>query len=148
VSGTVLVVDDQPSVRRLIREVLGDLAAIAEAPNGDRALAVAEAHPPDVAILDMNMPGRDGLETLAILRSRHPCVKAVVLSGTSESGELERALQEGACCVLSKPFDVGRLREVVAGLLGSRADASRAAERRARYGAAPTSGAGAEEELT
>lgn len=103
----VLVVDDSPFARKAIRRMLsGDpsITVVGEAGDGERALALAEALRPDVVTLDLEMPGMDGLSTLAHLRAAR-AVPVIVLSGATErsAGVTMQALENGAFEVVAKP---------------------------------------------
>ena len=131
----VVLADDSPEVRRLLRLSLADAAdidVVGEAADGAEALAVIDAVRPDVVLLDVAMPVMDGLDVLDELRRRYGrSVIAVVWSGFSAAHVAERALALGAHAYLEKSGD---LTEVLAAL--------RAAGRRERYvaGSAPTDG--------
>ena len=96
----VLICDDEPDIRLLYRtafELEGVL--VDEAANGDECLLVAAAHPPDVVILDLMMPKRDGLSTLPILRRQCPSSAVVVVTAHAalEAFEASRARGAAAC---------------------------------------------------
>lgn len=97
-SGTlsVLVVDDNAVIRAGLRMLLADsddLEVVAEADNGDAALALAERHHPDVVLLDVRMPGRGGLEVVDEL-ARRSCV--LMLTSTEDDSAIRRAVAAGA----------------------------------------------------
>lgn len=124
----VLVVDDAPFLRRRLRDLLEAAGhrVVAEAEDGDEALALYEAHLPDVVTLDLVMPRRDGLETLRALRARHPHAAVVVCTSLSGEPALLEAVRLGACDYVLKPVSPGRLLDAVAKAL--------AVARRARGG--------------
>lgn len=102
---TVLVVDDESGARRaLIRLLAKEGYETVEASDGMEALRALEAKTPDVILLDLMMPGMDGLELLEALQ-RHPQWKAlpvVVLTGLSDTQTVNRAQQLGARAYLVK----------------------------------------------
>ena len=102
---TVLVVDDEPGTRRsLVRLLAGEGFETAEAGDGVEAMKALEVKTPDVILLDLMMPGMDGLEVLEALQ-RHPQWKAlpvVVLTGLSDTQTVNRAHQLGAKAYLVK----------------------------------------------
>jgi DNA-binding NarL/FixJ family response regulator len=101
---TVIVVDDHTVVRRGIiafLEVLPDITAAGEAANGAEALELLdrlarEDALPDVALVDIKMPGMDGAQTITQLRTRFPAVRAVILTGYTEIEYAHAALAAGA----------------------------------------------------
>ena len=105
---TVVIADDQPDLRHLLRRLLerdGRLAVVGDAPDGRRALEVVEELDPDLLLLDLGMPGMDGLEVLAALAGRaRP--RTVVLTGFTDDVTLDRARQLGAvrCLVKGEGF--------------------------------------------
>jgi CheY-like chemotaxis protein len=117
----ILVVDDDAAVRDSIRTLLElDGHDVDEGADGREGEAQVARREPDLVILDIFMPERDGFETLRSLRRTHPRLKILAISG-SAGGQLERTLafaQEfGATAVLPKPFPADALRGAVRNLL-------------------------------
>ena len=118
----VLVAEDQSMVRGALRALLEleeDITVVAEVGRGDEVLAAAREHAPDVALLDIEMPGRDGIEAARELAAELPAVRAVVLTTFGRPGFLRRAMEVGAAGFLVKDAPVAELataiRAVVAG---------------------------------
>ncbi|WP_448612277.1 response regulator [Geodermatophilus sp. URMC 60] len=118
----VLVAEDQSMVRGALRALLEleeDITVVAEVGRGDEVLAAAREHRPDVALLDIEMPGRDGIEAARELAAQLPDVRAVVLTTFGRPGFLRRAMEVGAAGFLVKDAPVAELataiRAVVAG---------------------------------
>jgi CheY-like chemotaxis protein len=106
----VLVVDDDPVFREIAREILIEGGhEVATAEDGVKALKAVEARPPDLAVVDMLMPNRDGIETLGDLRRRWPEVKVIIVSGGARLLDrgplLNSARGLGADATLGKPLD-------------------------------------------
>lgn len=100
-----LVVDDHPLVRRGICQILNDVSgpvSIAEASNAREALKEIRASKFDVVLLDINLPGRTGLDLLHDLRSSHPDIKILMVSMYPEEQYAIRALRAGASGYLTK----------------------------------------------
>ena len=96
----VLICDDEPDIRLLFRTAFErEGATVDEAADGDECLEVASANPPDVVILDLMMPKRDGLSTLPALRRRCPNSAVVVVTAHAaiEAFEASRARGAAAC---------------------------------------------------
>jgi DNA-binding NarL/FixJ family response regulator len=95
----VLVADDHPLVIEGVRTVLEQdesFTIVGEAHSGADVLPlVAQLHP-DLVLLDMRMPGVDGIGCLTRIRSRHPDVKVVIVSAVADGDQIEQALREGA----------------------------------------------------
>jgi two-component system, NarL family, response regulator DesR len=118
----VLVAEDQSMVRGALRALLElepDITVVAEVGRGDEVLSAAREHRPDVALLDIEMPGRDGIEAARELAAELPAVRAVVLTTFGRPGFLRRAMEVGAAGFLVKDAPVAELataiRAVVAG---------------------------------
>jgi len=114
----VLVVDDDPLVRKVVRTVLeaNDLRVL-EAPDGTTGLDVAASAEPKVVILDVMMPGLDGVETCR--RLDHSRCKVLMLTARTDVGTEEASLRAGAVGYLTKPFSSMELLERVEELLQS-----------------------------
>jgi len=116
----VLIADDDPIVRILIKsslEPLGMECRVAD--NGQVALAMARNSPPDIAILDVNMPNRNGFEVLSSMRGyeRTRNVRVMMLTGSQEEADITRGLSFGADEYVIKPFDPVELASRVKRLL-------------------------------
>ena len=99
----VLIVDDLPRTRESMRALLATwppLAALAEAASGEQALELASSFQPDVALMDVRMPGMDGLEATRRIKARWPETKVIVLSLYSEYAD--EALAAGADAFVCK----------------------------------------------
>ncbi len=109
----VLIVDDQADIRRLCRVALGAEGLVCdEAGDGPDAVALAAAHPYDLVLLDVDLPGFSGEEVLRRLRQKPPTrhLKVVMFSGAASGDELSRIMLAGADDFVTKPFSVVQLR--------------------------------------
>jgi two-component system, NarL family, response regulator DesR len=118
----VLLAEDQAMVRGALAALLaleGDIEVVAEVAQGDAVVPAALATHPNVALLDIEMPGGDGLTAAARLRAAMPACRVVILTTFGRSGYLRRAMESGAVGFLLKDApaaDLARaLRRVVAG---------------------------------
>jgi DNA-binding response OmpR family regulator len=102
---TVLICDDEPALRELIRISLDGPYQIVEADDGEESLQIARRLRPDVVILDMMMPRRSGLEVLTALRKEKEMSKTRIIVLTAQPAAREDALREGADVVMVKPFE-------------------------------------------
>src|SRR5437868_3666066 len=106
----VLVVDDEEDVRQFIRLMLEEAGYdVVTAVDGAQALALIDASPPDVVVLDLMMPVMDGWAVLFKLRGRRPPAVVIV----SAFADPERASRAGAVAVLAKPFRQHELVEAI-----------------------------------
>jgi DNA-binding response OmpR family regulator len=116
---TVLVCDDEDSLRELIRAVLGERFVFIEAKDGDEALEALAAGVPSLVVLDLMLPRTSGVDVLAAIRSE-PRLAAVPVVIVSAWSHLEReALDAGADRFVAKPFDPDELVAVVDDLVGT-----------------------------
>ncbi|GAA3779783.1 response regulator transcription factor [Plantactinospora mayteni] len=105
----LLIVDDHPVVRDGLRGLFADepgLEVVGEAADGTEALAVAAATHPDVVLMDLRMPRRDGADTIRCLRATHPAVRVLVLTTFDTDRDVLPAIEAGATGYLLK--DVAR----------------------------------------
>ena len=99
----VLICDDEPDIRLLFRTAFEREGVIVdEAGDGDECLEVADANPPDVVILDLMMPKRDGLATLPVLRRRCPNSAVVVVTAHAAVDAFEASRARGAAACFDK----------------------------------------------
>ena len=108
-AASVLIVDDEPHIRRLLHSTL-DRAGyrVSEAGSARQALAEIEANPPDVVLLDLGLPDRDGLELLPLMRQKSKAA-VLVVSARESTDEKVAALDLGAIDYVTKPFDTEEL---------------------------------------
>lgn len=114
----VLVADDDPEILRLVRITLElDGYSVVSASSGRDAVRKFVKHSPALAVLDMNMPDFDGLETMAQLREHDELVPVIILTGRSDAVDVTRALDSGADDYITKPFHPAILSSRVGALL-------------------------------
>jgi DNA-binding NarL/FixJ family response regulator len=104
----VLVVDDHPVVRQGLRTFLdlqGDITVVGEAADGDAAVASAELLRPDVVLLDLRMPGADGIAALRGLRERGNPARVLVITSFTEPAAVLPAVRAGAAGYVYKDVD-------------------------------------------
>lgn len=103
----ILLVEDHPTSRKLLAAMLKRSYEVILAASGQEAIGLALEHQPDMVLLDIEMPGMDGFETLDILRSGviDPSVPCIFLTAREDSESREKGLQAGAVDYLTKPYD-------------------------------------------
>ncbi|MAB62050.1 MULTISPECIES: two-component system response regulator NarL [unclassified Pseudoalteromonas] len=105
---TVLLIDDHPLLRKGLRQLIeleDELTIIAEASNGKEGLALAVEHDPDLIILDLNMQGMDGLETLKAMRLQDVTARIIMLTVSDNDEDVLTAISYGADGYLLKDMD-------------------------------------------
>ena len=112
----VLCVDDHPVVREgLTRRIAieRDMTVVGTAATGEEALKVFEAHQPDITLMDLNLPGMGGLETIVALQRRFPLARIIVLTMYDGDEDIHRALRAGAAAYVLKPTVSDELIDVI-----------------------------------
>ena len=105
----ILVVDDEPQIRTLLRATLGRAGySVVEASNGREALNAKGIDKPDLILLDLRLPDRDGLELVTVLRAE-PRSALIVVSARDQTEQKVAALDLGADDYVTKPFDTEEL---------------------------------------
>ncbi len=108
----VLVVEDHPLSRRILETMLTKSYEVISAASGQEAIDRAKLEPPDLVLLDIEMPGLNGFETLEILKSGiiEPAVPVIFLTALEDSKSRETGLEAGAVDYITKPYDKQELR--------------------------------------
>ncbi|MGH1448001.1 MAG: two-component system response regulator NarL [Pseudomonadaceae bacterium] len=112
----ILLVDDHPMMRRGLRDLLAmedDMDPVGEAGNGPDAIRLALELEPDLILLDLNMPGMDGLETLRGMRDREVDARIIMFTVSDDQTDVLQALRQGADGYLLKDMDADDLVEHV-----------------------------------
>jgi CheY-like chemotaxis protein len=119
-SRDLLVVDDDPFIRRLITTTLEDVAEfrLLEAQDGAQALELADRHRPQIVLLDVDIPGADGIEVCRALRANPRTSKSTIVMLTASHNDAIEAQADaaGADLFLTKPFSPLELLRLVDGL--------------------------------
>lgn len=113
---TVLLVDDHPVVREGLRGMLAaedDLSVVAEAGGAAEAVAAVRAHEPDVVLMDLRMPGGDGVEATARVLAQRPATRVVVLTTYDTDADILRAVEAGAAGYLLKDASRAELAQAI-----------------------------------
>ncbi|OON75606.1 response regulator transcription factor [Streptomyces tsukubensis] len=112
----LLLADDEHLIRGALAALLAledDLVVVAEAGTGTEALAMARAHRPDVAVLDLQMPGSDGVSVATSLRAELPHCQSLIVTSHGLPGHLKRALEAGVRGFVPKTVSAQRLAEII-----------------------------------
>jgi two-component system response regulator DesR len=112
----LLLADDQALVRGALAALLDlepDLAVVAEVATGEEVVAAARQHQPDVALIDVEMPGMDGIEATRALKQDRPATRVLIVTTFGRPGYLRRALQAGADGFVVKDTPARQLADAV-----------------------------------
>ncbi|HOQ36392.1 MAG TPA: response regulator transcription factor [Acetivibrio sp.] len=104
----VMVVDDQPIVRdglKLLLSLSDEIDVLCTASNGEEAVKLCEWHEPDIILMDIRMPGMDGVKATKIIKERYPKVKVIVLTTFNDDSFIFEALKNGASSYLLKDVE-------------------------------------------
>lgn len=115
----ILLVDDAKLIHFMVKKILTakELTDIeyADAFNGNEAIDLAKSFSPDLVLLDVVMPEKDGIETLKVLMQEHPSLKVIMVSSMGTEDKVAEALELGASAFIQKPFDEDELYAYVTG---------------------------------
>lgn len=106
-STTIMVVDDSPFASKQIKDIVEDngYEVIGYAKDGEEAIELYKEFKPDIVILDIIMPGLNGLETAEILKKQDPAVKILMLSSLCDAGTMEEVKSIGVKHLIPKPLE-------------------------------------------
>ena len=117
----VLIVEDNPIGLELLSDLVeSEGHQVIRASTGSEALSLARAERPDLILMDIQLPGLDGLTVTRALKARPDTsgIPVIGISAYALRDDVERALEAGCVAYLSKPLDTRHFRDLVAGLLG------------------------------
>lgn len=120
---TILVIDDQPGIRRLLTEVLQDEGyQVITAANGYEGIQLAQNNNPNVILMDMKMPGMDGIEALKELKRQGQGDQVIMMTAYGELDMVNEAKEAGMRDYITKPFDIMSLCQIIQDNIGSAID--------------------------
>ncbi|MGX6445507.1 response regulator [Neobacillus sp. K501] len=110
----ILIVDDQFGIRILLNEVFQKEGyKTFQAANGIQALDIVTKHDPDLVLLDMKIPGMDGIEILKRMKVIDPEIRVIIMTAYGELDMIQEAKDLGAITHFAKPFDIDDIRAAV-----------------------------------
>jgi two-component system, response regulator, stage 0 sporulation protein F len=110
----ILIVDDQFGIRILLNEVFQKEGyQTFQAANGIQALDILKKHDPDLVLLDMKIPGMDGIEILKRMKVIDPDIRVIIMTAYGELDMIQEAKDLGALTHFAKPFDIDDIRAAV-----------------------------------
>ena len=112
---SVLIIEDEPRLRDVLSDAMQQWGLTSTASrSGEEALRTIDAeHPADILLLDLNLPGIDGIETLREIRRREIDAPAIVLTGFGDLNAAQRAIELGIVAFLTKPCRLGELEKAI-----------------------------------
>lgn len=115
----ILVVDDEDDVRLFLQDFLSerDLNVLSAA-TGEEALEIVEREQPDIVLLDLMMPGMDGIECLEKIKKMYPNTNIIMITALNDEVRVARARKLGAHNYILKPFSLGYLETELMKLIG------------------------------
>lgn len=115
----LLIVDDQHGIRILLTEVFKTEGYTTfQASNGKLALEIVRGESPDLVLLDMKIPGMDGLDILKHIKNINPSIKVIMMTAYGELDMIKETTNHGALRHFTKPFDIDELRMAVNSEMG------------------------------
>ncbi|MFS0783884.1 response regulator [Bacillus sp. 1P06AnD] len=110
----ILIVDDQYGIRVLLNEVFQKEGyQTYQAANGVQALEIVEKDAPDLVLLDMKIPGMDGIEILKRMKAKDQGIAVIIMTAYGELDMIQKAKDLGAITHFAKPFDIDDIRQAV-----------------------------------
>jgi len=112
----ILIVEDHPVFREGLKTILAsqsDMLLVAQATNAVEAMAEFKTHRPDVTLMDLRLPGTNGIDALIAIRGEFPRARIIMLTTTDSDGEIQRAMRAGAAAYLLKSMPKDELLAVV-----------------------------------
>lgn len=116
----VLIVDDSMIMRRSLRNIIENSGhtVIAEASNGNEAIAAYKSHSPDIVTMDISMPSMNGLEALKNIKSINSDARVIIISAYSQKEMVLDAIENGAKSYILKPVNVKKVKDAINLVLG------------------------------
>jgi two-component system chemotaxis response regulator CheY len=112
---TAVIADDSKTMRGLLSAILSNqnIDVVAEAANGDQAVELVIQHQPDIVCLDIDMPGKNGLDALAEIRQKFPSTKVLMITGNTNRAAVMEAVKHGVADFVTKPFSPEKVGEAI-----------------------------------
>jgi DNA-binding response OmpR family regulator len=121
----VLVIEDNPDLLHILEQLLAQEYEVVTARRGEEGVALAQTVRPDLVLLDLQLPGMDGIEAGLWIKREMPHVPILVLTAMIGKGEPEMVLRSGCCdAFMAKPAPLDAIRAKVAELIGSASGAT------------------------
>jgi two-component system chemotaxis response regulator CheY len=111
----VMIADDSDAIRLVLQDIMsiGNHEIVAEAVNGNEAVQKFSEVVPDILLLDLAMPKKDGLLVLKEIMEKHPKAKVILITASDNQNIINECLKVGASAFISKPFDFGYVLKLI-----------------------------------
>ncbi len=111
----VMIADDSDAIRLVLQDILliGNHEIVAEAINGNETVEIFSKIVPDLLLLDLAMPKKDGLSVLKEIMAKHPQAKVILITASDNQNIINECLKAGASSSISKPFDFGYVLKLI-----------------------------------
>jgi len=115
----ILIADDSDAIRLVLKDILsiGEHDVIAEACDGAEAVDFYKDHKPEILLLDLAMPKKDGLTVVTELMSFDPNAKIILITASDDQKVIQQCLDHGASSYISKPFDFNGVLKAISDIL-------------------------------
>ncbi len=115
----ILIGDDSIAIRMILKEILmmDDHKVVGEAKDGDETIVMYRSLRPDLLLLDLTMPKKDGLAVIKEIISKHPEAKIILITASDDQQFIQHCLDSGALSFISKPFSFKNVLKVVSEIL-------------------------------
>lgn len=110
---TLLIVDDEKAVRYAFKRTFSNEYTILTAASGEQAIQVIAEEEPAAVLMDIRMPGMDGLTALSLIKKSHPHLPVIMVTAYADSSSAMQAMKDGAFDYVAKPFDNDELRSII-----------------------------------
>jgi len=115
----IMIADDSDAIRLVLKDILeiGKHSVVAEATNGEEAIDLFFKITPDLLLLDLAMPKKDGLTVVKEIKEFYPEAKIILITASDNQSIIKQCLEAGACASISKPFDFDKVLKVISDTL-------------------------------
>jgi len=115
----LLIVDDDPLLRQVLRILLNDHYETISAKDGLETIAIVRSRAVDLVLMDINMPGTDGIKTLEMIKAIDDGIGVIMISASDDAEKAATSLKRGADGYITKPFDNDDLISIIKGYMSS-----------------------------
>ena len=117
--GNIMIADDSNAIRLVLKDILliGDHTVMGEAKDGAEAVELFSKVNPDLLLLDLAMPKKDGLTVVREIITQNPTAKIILITASDDQKIIQQCLDSGAISFISKPFDFNNVLKVISDIL-------------------------------